>query len=52
MRELVQERARLVQTLAAGGRGCLQGQPQSRDQQLVCGTSATDAKSFVSAITN
>jgi hypothetical protein len=52
MRELVQERARLVQTLAGGGRGCLQGQPQSRDQQLVCGAGATDAKSFVSAITN
>jgi hypothetical protein len=52
MRELVQERARLVQTLlgAGGDRGGRQNGPQSRDQQLVGSATPSDAKSFVSAI--
>ncbi len=53
MREAVQERARLVQSLlgAAGDHGGRQATPQSRDQQLAVGAGPTDAKSFVSAIT-
>jgi hypothetical protein len=53
MREAVEERARLVQTLlgAAGEHASRPGGPQSRDQQLVTGNGPTDAKSFVNAIT-
>ena len=53
MRELVEERARLVRTLA-GGAGALslvESRPQSRDQHRVYGGNPPDAKSFVEAIT-
>ena len=45
MRELVEERARLVRSL------CGETQPQSIDQHRVYGMRPTDAKSFVEAIT-
>ena len=53
MRELVEERARLVRTLA-GGAGALslvESRPQSRDQHRVYAGNPPDAKSFVEAIT-
>jgi hypothetical protein len=52
MRELVEERSRLVRTLS-GGRASDGGssRPQSRDQHLVYGAAALDAKGFVEAIT-
>jgi hypothetical protein len=49
MRELVEERSRLVRTLA--GREGAASRPQSRDQHVVYGAPAADAKSFVDAIT-
>jgi hypothetical protein len=51
MRELVEERSRLVRTLLAGRANADESRPQSRDQHLVCGVAALDAKSFVEAIT-
>jgi len=53
MRELVEERARLVQTLARGegARNLVESRPQSRDQHRVYGGAPPDAKSFVEAIT-
>ena len=53
MRELVEERARLVQTLARGqgARNLVESRPQSRDQHRVYGGNPLDAKSFVEAIT-
>jgi hypothetical protein len=53
MRSLVEERARLVRTLAGGDatRGPVQARPQSRDQHLVSAASPLCAKSFVEAIT-
>ncbi len=52
MRELVEERSRLVRTLSGGQkRGGPASAPQSRDQHLVYGIVALDAKSFVEAIT-
>jgi hypothetical protein len=47
MRELVEERARLVQRLSRGA----ESRPQSRDQHRVYGVEPTDARSFVEAIT-
>jgi hypothetical protein len=52
MRELVEERARLVHSLggdAAHAAGC--GRPVSRDQHLADGVLACDARAFVDAIT-
>ncbi len=53
MRELVEERARLVRTLggaeAAQAAAC--GRPLSRDQHLVDGAGPCDMRSFVAAIT-
>jgi len=46
MRTLVEERARLVRTLAGA-----EGRPRSRDQHLVYGDNPGGAKSFVEAIT-
>jgi hypothetical protein len=52
MRELVEERSRLVRTLSGSQTtGGVPSRPQSRDQHLVCGVPALDAKSFVEAIT-
>lgn len=52
MRTLVEERARLVRALSNGnGSDDAASRPQSRDQHLVCGAAAQDAKSFVEAIT-
>jgi hypothetical protein len=53
MRALVEERAKLVQTLADKTtlRSLTEARPQSRDQHLACATSPSDAKSFVEAIT-
>jgi hypothetical protein len=51
MRELVEERARLVRTLTGQAAGSAASRPQSRDQHLVYGVPALDAKSFVEAIT-
>ena len=53
MRTLVEERARLVQTLAGGdaAHGLAKVRPQSRDQHLVGAASPVNAKSFVEAIT-
>jgi hypothetical protein len=52
MHELVEERSRLVRALSGGRKsgGGASG-PQSRDQHLVDGVGALDAKSFVEAIT-
>jgi hypothetical protein len=52
MRELIEERSRLVRALSGGQKngGSASG-PQSRDQHLVDGVEALDAKSFVEAIT-
>ena len=52
MRELVEERSRLVRALSGGqtGGGAPSG-PRSREQQLVYGVVAFDAKSFVETIT-
>ncbi len=50
MRELVEERARLVRSLGGdAARGC--GRPVSRDQHLADGVLACDARAFVDAIT-
>jgi hypothetical protein len=46
MRELVEERARLVQRLSSGA----ESRPQSRDQHRVYGVEPLGAKSFVEAI--
>jgi hypothetical protein len=53
MRTLVEERARLVQTLTGGdpARSLLETRPQSRDQHLVYAANPLNAKSFVEAIT-
>ena len=52
MRELVEERSRLVRMLSSGQTtGGAPSGPQSRDQHLVYGARALDAKSFVEAIT-
>ncbi len=52
MRAMVEERARLVRTLAGDvPRGSAIARPQSRDQHLVCSASSLDRKSFVEAIT-
>jgi hypothetical protein len=51
MRELVEERSRLVRTLSRGQSGGASSGPQSRDQHLVDGFMAPDARSFVEAIT-
>ena len=51
MREMVEERARLVRRLSGGERNAGDSRPQSRDQHLVYGTTPLDAKSFVEAIT-
>ena len=53
MRELVEERARLVRSLggAEGVRAPLAGRPLSRDQHLAGGAGRLDAKTFVEAIT-
>jgi hypothetical protein len=53
MRNLVEERARLVRTLAGGDapRGAAIVRPQSRDQYLVSAAGELNAKSFVEAIT-
>jgi hypothetical protein len=47
MREMVEERARLVQRLSSSA----DSQPKSRDQHLVYGVAPLDARSFVEAIT-
>ncbi len=52
MRELVEERSRLVRTLSGGqASGGAPSGPQSREQHLVYGVMALDARSFVEAIT-
>jgi len=52
MRELVEERSRLVRMLSSGQTtGGVPSGPQSRDQHLVCGARPMDAKNFVEAIT-
>ena len=53
MRALVEERARLVRTLAGGqpAQRRADARPQSRDQHLVYAAEPLDAKSFVEAIT-
>jgi hypothetical protein len=51
MRELVEERSRLVRTLSREQAGGAHSGPQSRDQHLVDGFIAPDARSFVEAIT-
>jgi hypothetical protein len=53
MRSLVEERARLVRTLAGGdaAHGRSEARPQSRDQHLVYAASPLNTKSFVEAIT-
>ena len=53
MRVLVEERARLVRTLAGGdpAHRRAESRPQSRDQHLVCAAGSLDSKSFVEAIT-
>jgi hypothetical protein len=53
MRCLVEERARLVRTLAGSDapRGAAKARPQSRDQYLVCAAGELNAKRFVEAIT-
>jgi hypothetical protein len=53
MRELVEERASLVRTLAGGdpARIATGGRPLSRDQHLVDGALPSDTRAFVEAIT-
>ena len=52
MRAMVEERARLVRTLAGDvPRGSAIARPQSRDQHLVCSATSLDRKSFMEAIT-
>ena len=51
MRELVEERSRLVRTLSRRQTGGVCSGPQSRDQHLVDGFLTPDARSFVEAIT-
>ena len=53
MRELVEDRARLVRTLTGGesARAAAQGRPRSRDQHLVADVAPLDVKAFVRAIT-
>ncbi len=53
MRALVEERAKLVRTLASKAmlRSLAEARPQSRDQHLVYAAGPLDAKSFVEAIT-
>jgi hypothetical protein len=51
MRELVEERARLVRALSGQAASRSAAQPQSRDQHLVYDVTTLDAKSFVEAIT-
>lgn len=53
MRLLVEERAKLVQTLAGGDAACHPGEarPQSRDQHSVYAATPVDTKRFVDAIT-
>ena len=48
MRDLVEERSRLVRSLA---RGPLDGRPQARDRHLVDGPGRIDTRAFVKAIT-
>ncbi len=54
MRELVEERARLVRALAGGdaARAAGGGRPLSRDQHLADGVAVCDARTFVDAITS
>jgi hypothetical protein len=52
MRQMVEERARLVRRLSGGqAADGADSRPQSRDQHLVYGVKPLDAKSFVEAIT-
>jgi hypothetical protein len=51
MRELIEERSRLVRMLSGGRKDDAPSQPQSRDQHLVEGVTALSAKGFVEAIT-
>jgi hypothetical protein len=53
MRDLLEERARLVKTLADAGSECgsRERQPTSRDQHSLCGAGRMDTKSFLESIT-
>ena len=52
MRELIEERARLVRTLSSNQSASgAAAHPQSRDQHVVCGVRPLDTKNFVEAIT-
>jgi hypothetical protein len=52
MRELVEERSRLVRTLSKGQKNGAHSGPQSREQQLAGSVTALDARGFVEAITS